>query len=65
MSAGSCPLVDDAAAYVLGALPDGECEGYRDHLAGCAALRDKVAELTVVADVPARGRHAAGAAAPR
>ena len=41
-----CEHIDDAAAYVLGALPDDEVEPFVAHLATCA-------------DLPARGRRAA------
>ncbi|MEY2514917.1 MAG: hypothetical protein QOJ89_2275 [bacterium] len=44
----TCPRIDDAAAYVLRALPDGEWESYGYHVAGCEACTDKVAELGFV-----------------
>jgi hypothetical protein len=47
---GTCPRIDDAAAYVLSALPEGEWESYRYHVAECDACADKVAELTFVSD---------------
>ncbi len=50
MSAGTCNRRDDAAAYVLGALPDDECEGYAHHLAGCAPCEVTVAELSYVTE---------------
>jgi hypothetical protein len=45
-----CPRVDDAASYVLRAMPDGEWETYRDHLVHCGFCADKVAELRFVGD---------------
>lgn len=45
-----CPRVDDAASYVLRAIPDGEWEGYAAHLAHCADCAAKVEELNVVSD---------------
>ena len=39
-----------AGAYVLGALPPEELEGFRAHLAGCAECRRAVEELGVAAD---------------
>lgn len=45
-----CPRLADAAAYVLGALQDGELSGYREHLQSCAQCRSEVAELQSVAD---------------
>ena len=44
----TCPRIDDAAAYVLHALPDGEWESYAFHVAECDACTDKVAELGFV-----------------
>jgi anti-sigma factor RsiW len=46
----ACPRIDDAASYVLRAMPDGEWEVYQDHLARCPACAEKVAELGFVAD---------------
>jgi hypothetical protein len=46
----ACPRIDDAASYVLRAMPDGEWEAYQDHVARCAACAEKVAELGFVAD---------------
>ena len=43
-----CDRRVDAAAYVLGALNDGEA--YREHLAGCASCQAEVAKLQPVAD---------------
>jgi hypothetical protein len=45
-----CPRVDDAASYVLRAMPDGEWEVFQDHLAHCGVCVDKVAELRFVGD---------------
>ena len=41
---------DSAAAYVLGALPPAEVDGFREHLAGCPDCRRAVEELRVAAD---------------
>lgn len=46
----SCEHRDDAAAWVLGALPDDEQERFAAHLAGCEICRREVAELQMVAD---------------
>jgi hypothetical protein len=43
-----CDRCVDAAAYVLGALTDGEA--YREHLTGCASCQAEVAKLQPVAD---------------
>jgi hypothetical protein len=45
-----CPRLDDAASYVLHAMPDGEWEVFQEHLARCAVCTDKVAELRFVGD---------------
>jgi anti-sigma-K factor RskA len=45
-----CPHTPDAAAYVLGALQDGELRSYRAHLDGCAHCRAEVAALQPVVD---------------
>jgi anti-sigma-K factor RskA len=50
MTAVGCPRTDDAASYVLRAMPEGEWQAYRDHVARCAACAEKVAELGFVAD---------------
>jgi hypothetical protein len=50
MTALGCPRTDDAASYVLRAMPDGEWEAYQDHVARCAPCAEKVAELGFVAD---------------
>lgn len=41
---------DDAAAYVLGALPEDEAREFGTHLRQCAACREEVAALQHVAD---------------
>jgi len=46
----SCPRIDDAASYVLRAIPDGEWEGYAAHVSGCEACAAKIEELSFVAD---------------
>jgi hypothetical protein len=48
MSSSTCPRIDDAAGYVLRALPDGEWESYGYHVAECDACTEKVAELGFV-----------------
>ncbi len=53
-----CPRVEDAAGYVLRALPDGEWESYRYHLDECQECTAKVAELGFVS-------HAMLSAAPQ
>jgi hypothetical protein len=50
VSEHACPFVDDAASYVLRAMPDGEWERYADHVRGCAVCAEKVAELQFVGD---------------
>ena len=50
MTTGTCPRIDDAASYLLRAMPDGEWEHYAAHLATCDACSAKVAELGVVSD---------------
>jgi anti-sigma-K factor RskA len=45
-----CQHTLDAAAYVLGALEQSECERYREHLLSCAECRAEVAELQLVVD---------------
>lgn len=44
-----CPRLDDAAVYALGALPEGDGQGYTDHLEHCSVCATRVAELTPVA----------------
>jgi anti-sigma factor RsiW len=46
----SCGHVEDAGAWVLGALATDETERFAAHLPGCAVCRREVAELQVVAD---------------
>jgi anti-sigma-K factor RskA len=41
---------DSAAAYVLGALPEDERNGYEAHLAGCAVCREEVEQLAPAAE---------------
>jgi anti-sigma factor RsiW len=50
-----CERIDDAAAYVLGALTESELDAYRGHLSGCAACRDEVLHLQLVVDSLAVG----------
>lgn len=50
MTTGTCPRIDDAASYLLRAMPDGEWEHYAAHLAICEVCSAKVAELGVVSD---------------
>ena len=45
MNVFECPRVEDAAGYVLSALPDGEWESYRYHVDECKECAAKVAEL--------------------
>ncbi len=40
----------NAAPYVLGALPEEDCELFRGHLESCAVCREEVAALQLVAD---------------
>jgi hypothetical protein len=53
-----CPRIDDAAGYVLRALPDFEAESYRHHVTQCDECAAKVAELHFVS-------HALLSAAPQ
>jgi anti-sigma-K factor RskA len=46
----TCPCGDDAGAYVLRALSDGERSAFAAHLETCADCRTEVEELQVVAD---------------
>jgi hypothetical protein len=64
MTSPGCPRTDDAASYVLRAMPDGEWEVYRDHLPRCAPCAEKVAELGVVADALLSGVPQLGAPEP-
>jgi len=50
MTTDTCPRIDDAASYVLRAIPDGEWEGYAAHVSGCDACAAKVEELSFVSD---------------
>jgi hypothetical protein len=50
-----CERIDNAAAYVLGALEESELDAYRGHLTGCSACRDEVLLLQPVADSLAVG----------
>jgi hypothetical protein len=64
MSDHACPRIDDAASYVLRAMPDGEWETYREHLTRCAACAEKVAELQFVGDALLSGVPQLTAPAP-
>lgn len=48
MSVAGCMRIDDAASYVLRALPDDEAEAFRYHLGDCAVCAAKVDELEFV-----------------
>lgn len=48
MNLFECPRIDDAAGYVLSAMPDGEAESYRHHVTECVECAEKVAELKFV-----------------
>jgi hypothetical protein len=50
MSFDVCPRIDDAASYVLRAMPDGEWEGYEAHAADCRVCTAKIEELSFVSD---------------
>ena len=50
MTVPTCNRIDDAASYVLRAMPDGEWELYAQHVASCSACAAKVAELGFVSD---------------
>jgi hypothetical protein len=58
VSAAGCPRLDDAAGYVLRALPGGEWESYRYHVGECPKCAAKVGELEFVS-------HALLSAAPQ
>jgi anti-sigma-K factor RskA len=45
-----CAQLDDAAAYVLGALEQSELSRFREHLLECAQCRSEVAQLQPVVD---------------
>jgi anti-sigma-K factor RskA len=49
-SAGHDAFYEDAAGYVLGALTGEEHKRFVAHMGGCAACREEVAHLQVVAD---------------
>jgi hypothetical protein len=50
VNAAGCPLIDDAASYVLRAMPDGEWQHYSAHVEGCAVCAGKIKELSFVSD---------------
>lgn len=50
MTVDTCPRIDDAGSYVLGAMPDGDWQLYSAHVADCAVCSAKVAELGFVSD---------------
>ncbi len=50
MTTDTCPRIDDAASYVLRAIPDGEWEGYAAHVSSCQTCAAKVQELGFVSD---------------
>lgn len=50
MTIDTCPRIDDAASYVLRAIPDGEWEGYAAHASGCPDCAAKIEELSFVSD---------------
>jgi hypothetical protein len=52
---GTCPRIDDAASYVLRAMPDGEWELYGAHVLVCEVCSGKVAELGFVSDALLNG----------
>jgi anti-sigma-K factor RskA len=45
---------EDVAGYLLGSLPSDERAAFEEHLAGCAACRAQVGELSVPAELLAR-----------
>jgi hypothetical protein len=51
----TCPRIDDAASYVLRAMPDGEWELYAEHIADCRLCAGKVDELGFVSDALLNG----------
>ena len=56
---------DDAAAYVLGALPPADVERFRTHLEGCPECRRAVEELQMAADaLPMASRMSRSAVIP-
>ena len=58
MNLYECPRIDDAAGYVLRALPDSDSESYRHHVTECQECAAKVEELGFVS-------HALYSAAPQ
>lgn len=50
MTSDTCPRIDDAASYVLRAIPDGEWEGYAAHVSSCQICAAKIEELGFVSD---------------
>jgi hypothetical protein len=50
MTTETCPRIDDAASYVLRAMPDGDWEGNAAHETHCDACAAKIAELGFVSD---------------
>jgi hypothetical protein len=50
MSFDVCPRIDDAASYVLRAMPDGEWEHFEAHAAECQVCTAKIEELSFVSD---------------
>jgi hypothetical protein len=50
MSFDVCPRIDDAASYVLRAMPDGEWEHFEAHAADCEVCTAKIEELSFVSD---------------
>ena len=50
MTIETCPRIDDAASYVLRAIPDGEWEGYAAHASNCPDCAAKIEELSFVSD---------------
>ena len=50
MTIDTCPRIDDAASYVLRAIPDGEWEGYAAHASSCPDCAAKIEELSFVSD---------------
>jgi len=55
LSFDTCPRIDDAASYVLRAMPDGEWELYAAHVADCELCAGKVEELGFVSDALLNG----------
>jgi len=55
VSFDTCPRIDDAASYVLRAMPDGEWELYGAHVADCEICAGKVDDLGFVSDALLNG----------